>query len=104
MDKDAGVTDETAPSPKRGNRGLVIVLLVVLLLGLAGWRGWAAWQARDHMPAFAAYLRDEEVANAEELLAIEAGVEQLIADAIAFADASPAPEPQDLYHDVYAGD
>ena len=64
----------------------------------------AAWQARDPIPAFAAYLRDEEVANAEELLAIEAGVEQLIADAIAFADASPAPAPQDLYQDVYAGD
>ena len=64
----------------------------------------AAWQARDPVPAFAAYLRDEEVANPEELLAIEARVEQLIADAIAFADASPTPDPQDLYQDVYAGD
>jgi TPP-dependent pyruvate/acetoin dehydrogenase alpha subunit len=63
----------------------------------------AAWHERDPLPAFSAYLRNEEVANPEELLALEAGVEQLIADAIAFADASPAPEPQDLYQDVYAG-
>jgi uroporphyrin-3 C-methyltransferase len=47
MDKDAGVTDEMVPSPKRGNRGLVMVLLVVVVLGLAGWRGWVAWQARE---------------------------------------------------------
>lgn len=62
----------------------------------------AAWQTRDPIPNFAAHLLDEEWANREELQAIDGGVEQLIADAIAFADASPAPEAQDLYEDLYA--
>jgi TPP-dependent pyruvate/acetoin dehydrogenase alpha subunit len=62
----------------------------------------AEWQTRDPIPNFAAHLLDEEWANREELQAIDGGVEQLIADAIAFADASPAPEAQDLYEDLYA--
>ena len=48
QDKDAGVTEETLPSPaRRGNRGLLVILALVLVAGLAGWRGWVAWQARE---------------------------------------------------------
>ena len=68
MDKDAGVTDETAPSPKRGNRGLVIVLLVVLLLGLAGWRGWVAWHAREQQAQAQVDEAEQRIAALEQRL------------------------------------
>ena len=62
------MTDETAPSPKRGNRGLVIVLLVVLLLGLAGWRGWVAWQAHDQQAQAKVDEAEQRVAALEQRL------------------------------------
>ena len=68
MHKDAGVSDETAPSPKRGNRGLVIVLLVVLLLGLAGWRGWVAWHAREQQAQATIDQAEQRIAALEQRL------------------------------------
>ena len=68
MHKDAGVSDETAPSPKRGNRGLVIVLLVALLLGLAGWRGWVAWHAREQQAQATIDQAEQRIAALEQRL------------------------------------
>ena len=68
MDKDAGVSDEMATSPRRGNHGVVIALLVVVALGLAGWRGWVAWQAREQQAQAKVDEAEQRVAALEQRL------------------------------------
>lgn len=60
------------------------------------------WLRRDPISTFAAWLLENEEADEAALAAQRAGVEAEIEDAIVFADASPSPEPADLYSDVYA--
>jgi pyruvate dehydrogenase E1 component alpha subunit len=54
------------------------------------------WQKNDPVKNTAEMLADTE------RLAIDAAVEQEIADAIEFADKSPWPEPEELFNHVYA--
>lgn len=60
------------------------------------------WLQRDPITTFAAWLLDNEEADDTLLGEIRGGVEAEIQDAIAFAEASPAPVPADLYTDVFA--
>jgi TPP-dependent pyruvate/acetoin dehydrogenase alpha subunit len=62
----------------------------------------ADWLLRDPIDTFGAWLIDNEEADEALLAAQRAGVETEIAEAITFAEASPAPEPADLYTDVFA--
>ena len=61
----------------------------------------AAWAA-DPVPRFRAKLIADGVAAEAELAEIEAGIEAQIDAAVAFALASPYPEPDDLRRDVFA--
>lgn len=60
------------------------------------------WMAKDPLPRYAKKLIDGGIATQAELDAIKAEVEKAIKDAIAFAEESPFPTPDDLLTDVYA--
>ena len=66
MDKDAGVTEETIPTPRRGRSGLIVMLLALLLLGLLGWRGWAMWQARQSQARANAIETEQRIGALEQ--------------------------------------
>jgi pyruvate dehydrogenase E1 component alpha subunit len=57
------------------------------------------WKLRDPIPRFRKWLTEQ--GNADGLGSLELEVEQTIQDAIAFAEASPEPDPQDVYRDVF---
>lgn len=58
------------------------------------------WKAKDPLPRYRTYLLEAGIAD-EELSSIEADVEAEIQDAIRFAEASPEPDPADLFTDVF---
>ncbi len=60
------------------------------------------WLSRDPLDTFRAIVLQSGVASDEELKSVEAGLTAEIADAIAFALASPDPVPADALHHVYA--
>jgi TPP-dependent pyruvate/acetoin dehydrogenase alpha subunit len=62
----------------------------------------AEWGLRDPIPVFRARLLAEGQAAEEQLARIEADVEQVIREATDYAEASPAPQPQDVYTDIFA--
>jgi len=55
-----------------------------------------AWQAKDQMEVVGAML------DQGRRRTIDAGIEEMIADAVQFADAGPWPEPEQLYAHVFA--
>ncbi len=58
------------------------------------------WMAREPVAALARRLERAGVLSAERRQALDAQVEAEVADAVAFAKASPFPEPAALYADV----
>lgn len=60
------------------------------------------WTARDPIKKFAAFLTEQELANSDELKAINKRIQGVIDDALAFAEASPEPNPEDLRRYVFA--
>ncbi len=60
-----------------------------------------AARERDCIRRFREQMLDQHLLKAEELDAIEAGNRKKIDEAVAFAEASPLPEPADLFTDVY---
>jgi TPP-dependent pyruvate/acetoin dehydrogenase alpha subunit len=56
----------------------------------------------DPVPAYRARLLSAGGFTEETLAALEARVDQEVADAVEFALASPPPSPEDIYTDVYA--
>ncbi len=61
----------------------------------------AEWMERDPITTFRSYLLAEAGIDAASLAQIDAEVENKIKDAIDFADASPLPEPESIYEDVF---
>jgi pyruvate dehydrogenase E1 component alpha subunit len=61
----------------------------------------AQWRARDPIPAFAKRLEDEGALTSEQRETIDAEAAARVDAAVAFAEASPSPEPESLYDDVY---
>jgi len=61
----------------------------------------AQWRARDPIPAFAERLEDAGVLTSEQREAIDTEATARVDAAVAFAEASPSPEPESLYDDVY---
>lgn len=61
----------------------------------------AEWQRKDPLERYAAWLTSEQQVAESELATIQAEVEQTIRDAIAFAENSPLPHPDDIYTDVF---
>ncbi len=59
------------------------------------------WRGRDPIQLFRTRTLEEGLLQAPLLDAIDAEIEQLIRDAIQFADESPLPPEADVYTDVY---
>jgi pyruvate dehydrogenase E1 component alpha subunit len=62
------------------------------------------WLVRDPIKKLAAYLTEQDLANQDELKAIDHKIQDLIVEAVQFAEESPEPDPSELYHYVFAED
>jgi pyruvate dehydrogenase E1 component alpha subunit len=60
-----------------------------------------AWLQRDPIPRFRSWLLAQAVAGADEIRQVEASIAAQLQDAIAYAEASPLPQPADTYTDVF---
>jgi len=60
------------------------------------------WLKKDPLPRFKEKLLHLKIASNSELEKIQASVNEKIAEAIKFAEDSPAPSPEDVLTDVYA--
>ncbi len=61
-----------------------------------------AWKGRDPIARLERRLLDERLLSPEEIRAIRDRVSADLDDAVAFADASPFPDPKDLLADMFA--
>jgi pyruvate dehydrogenase E1 component alpha subunit len=62
----------------------------------------AHWEARDPIPGFESYLQERGFLSAEQMADIGLSIDQDLVDAVAFADASPYPAPEEALDDVFA--
>ncbi|BAY10456.1 pyruvate dehydrogenase (acetyl-transferring) E1 component subunit alpha [Calothrix sp. NIES-2098] len=62
------------------------------------------WFARDPIKKLAAYLVEHNLADQEELKGIDRKIQEVIDDAVKFAESSPEPDPSELYRFVFAED
>ncbi|NEO75007.1 pyruvate dehydrogenase (acetyl-transferring) E1 component subunit alpha [Moorena sp. SIO4G3] len=62
------------------------------------------WLTRDPIKKMASYLTDNNLATPEELKAIDSKIQEVINDAVEFAQSSPEPDPSELYRYVFAED
>ena len=62
------------------------------------------WFARDPITRLAAYLVEQNLAQQEELKAIDRKIQQTIDEAVQFAESSPEPDPSELYRFIFAED
>ena len=61
-----------------------------------------AWVKKDPIPRFEKKLIAEGILTADQAEAIKAEIAKALADAIAFAEQSPLPDPKEVTEDVYA--
>jgi len=61
----------------------------------------AEWQERDPIPRFRQWLLAEQRFTANQLNKVDQDVEEIIDEAITFAESSPEPQLADLYADVF---
>jgi pyruvate dehydrogenase E1 component alpha subunit len=64
----------------------------------------AEWRERDPIPAFGELLEREGMLTAEQREQIDREARQRVEQAVEFAEASPFPDPETLYEDVYVLD
>jgi len=62
------------------------------------------WFARDPIKKLAAYLVEQNLADQQELKAIDRKIQDVIDEAVKFAENSPEPDPSELYRFVFAED
>ncbi|QLE43745.1 pyruvate dehydrogenase (acetyl-transferring) E1 component subunit alpha [Nostoc sp. C052] len=62
------------------------------------------WFARDPIKKLAAYLLEQSLADEQEIKAIDRKIQDVIDDAVKFAESSPEPDPSELYRFVFAED
>lgn len=62
------------------------------------------WFSRDPIKKLGVYLVEQNLANQEDLKAIEQKIQQVIDEAVKFAENSPQPDPGELYRFVFAED
>ncbi len=60
------------------------------------------WEDEDPIGVFRKYLLKEKVATEKELDAQDDQAEEIIEEAVQFAESSPNPEPEALFEDIYA--
>jgi len=61
-----------------------------------------AWLARDPIKRFEAYLLEHNLAEEDGLKGIRNRIQTTIDDALAYAEDSPEPSPNDLYKYIFA--
>lgn len=59
------------------------------------------WREDDPIGVLERHLLNEEKADKDALEALDDEVEEIIEEAVAFAEESPLPEPEALYEDIY---
>ena len=64
----------------------------------------AEWATRDPITRLAAQMKEAGLATDESLAQIEAEVVAAIDDAVAFAESSPSPAPEEALEDVFWGE
>ena len=64
----------------------------------------AEWATRDPITRLAAQMKEAGLATDESLAQIEAEVVAAIDDAVAFAESSPSPAPEEALEDVFCGE
>ncbi|MBW4688989.1 MAG: pyruvate dehydrogenase (acetyl-transferring) E1 component subunit alpha [Komarekiella atlantica HA4396-MV6] len=62
------------------------------------------WFARDPIKKLAAYLVEQNLADQQELKDIDRKIQDVIDEAVKFAESSPEPDPSELYRFVFAED
>jgi pyruvate dehydrogenase E1 component alpha subunit len=62
----------------------------------------AYWAGRDPIPAFERYLREHGVLTPDQMADVSLTIDQDLIEAVAFADASPYPAPEEALEDVFA--
>lgn len=62
----------------------------------------AHYGARDPITALKKYILDNKLASEAELKVIEKKIDDVVEDAVEFADASPAPPRSQLLENVFA--
>lgn len=62
------------------------------------------WFARDPIKKFAAYLTEHQLADSEELKAIDQKIQAMVDDSVEFAQSSPEPDPSELRRYIFAED
>jgi pyruvate dehydrogenase E1 component alpha subunit len=60
------------------------------------------WLARDPIKQLERYLLANELASAEDLKAIDRKIQDLVDEAVEFAEKSPEPNPSELYRYIFA--
>lgn len=60
------------------------------------------WKQRDPIVTFRQKLETEGLLSAQEVEQIERETDEIVAEAVRFAEASPDPPLSDLYEDIYA--
>jgi pyruvate dehydrogenase E1 component alpha subunit len=60
------------------------------------------WLARDPIKQFERYMLANQLASAEELKAIDQKIQDLVEDAVEFAEQSPEPDPSELHRYIFA--
>ena len=62
------------------------------------------WFARDPIKKLAGYLVEQNLATEAELKDVEKKIQAVIDEAVRFAEASPEPDPSELYRFIFAED
>jgi pyruvate dehydrogenase E1 component alpha subunit len=62
------------------------------------------WFTRDPIKRFAAYLTEQNLADQEQLKAIDRKIQATVEEAVKFAEESPEPDPSELYRFIFAED
>ncbi|MEH2140822.1 pyruvate dehydrogenase (acetyl-transferring) E1 component subunit alpha [Nostoc sp.] len=62
------------------------------------------WFARDPIKKLAAYLLEQNLADEQEIKAIDRKIQGVIDEAVKFAESSPEPDASELYRFVFAED
>ncbi|MCG6136222.1 MAG: pyruvate dehydrogenase (acetyl-transferring) E1 component subunit alpha [Nostoc sp. LLA-1] len=62
------------------------------------------WFSRDPIKKLAAYLIEQNLADEAELKAIDRKIQEVIDEAVKFAESSPEPDPSELYRFIFAED
>ncbi|HEY1292074.1 MAG TPA: thiamine pyrophosphate-dependent dehydrogenase E1 component subunit alpha [Chloroflexota bacterium] len=62
----------------------------------------AEWEARDPIPAFERYLQARGILNSDQMADFQFSVDSSLEEAVAFAEASPYPDPEQALEDVFA--